>query len=311
MKYKDYYSVLGLPHTATPDEVRKAYRAMARKHHPDVDKSPDATRRFQEISEAHEVLSDPEQRARFDQLGTRWRDGDEIEPPAGDASAPRWRNAHRAADMDGFSDFFRTFFAADGGRFDFSGIVDEGLPIHEPFTALHVRVGPETLVRGGESRVEFEVGGEGRFAGVLRIPPATAPETELLLSAEPAARSGRARKDVRARTFRAHIELELPGGLEREHDDLVTRLDVAPHEAALGARVSMALPGGGSADLSIPACSSSGRRLRLRGQGIPREDGGRGDLLVELRIVLPRELSPDERRLYGELARAPRAAPRA
>lgn len=314
MKYKDYYAVLGLARGATADEVRKAYRSMARKHHPDVDKSPDATKRFQEIAEAYEVLSDPAQRARYDRLGARWRDGDEIEPPAGDAGFARSRRAHDGAPFEGFSDFFRAFFDAEGTRFDFSGIVDEGLPSEAPFTTLHARVAPETLVRGGDVRVEFELGGEGRFTGVLHVPAGTPPDAVLALEAEAKGarvEGARARRsNARARTFRVRLDVELGTGVARDGDDLVTRLDVAAHEAALGARVPLALPGGGTAELAVPAGSSSGRRLRLRGQGLPREDGARGDLLVELSIVLPKELSADERRAWSELARVTRFAPR-
>jgi len=123
--------------------------------------------RFQEIAEAYEVLSDPAQRARYDRLGARWRDGDEIEPPAGDAGFARSRRAHDGAPFEGFSDFFRAFFDAEGARFDFSGIVDEGLPSEAPFTTLHARVAPETLVRGGDVRVESTEGVGSVFTLVL------------------------------------------------------------------------------------------------------------------------------------------------
>ena len=307
MKYKDYYAILGIPRAASADEVRKAYRSKAREQHPDLDRRPGATGRFQELAEAYAVLRDPEQRARYDRLGARWRDGDEIDAASAGASgtAPRWPGAR--PETEHFSDFFRAFFGGDRGNFDFAGVVDEGLPEFERPMEVALPVDVALLVRGGEQAIEVELPGAGRASGVLRIPPSTPPET--VLRVEVGVPGRRLRGGTR-RALHVRLEPELSAGVAREGDDLVTELRVAPHEAALGARVPLSLPGGGTADVRVPEASSSATRLRLRGQGLPKQRGGRGDLLAELRIVLPPRLSSEERRLWGELARASRFAPR-
>jgi curved DNA-binding protein len=216
LSFKDYYAILGIARDAKPEAIQRAYRMLARKHHPDVDKSAGATKRFQELQEAYEVLKDPAKRARYDQLGANWKDGQSFTPPEG---------SFEFEDIEGFSDFFASLFGARGAR-----------------------------------------------AG-----------------------------------NRAQFERE-----ESQGDyDLHARLDIAPWEAALGAKVPFRHFDGSEVSLSIPAGSASGRELRLRGLGRPRRAGSRGDLYVELRIVVPEARDEAQRKLWQELARVSRFDPRA
>lgn len=236
VSFKDYYAVLGVARDATPEAIRRAYRMLARKHHPDVDKTPGATQRFQELQEAYEVLEDPQKRARYDQLGANWKEGQAFTPPPGFEGrfGQRARGGAREfefQDLSGFSEFFAALFGD--------------------------------------------------------------------LGAQQASRGHR----------RVHVEPDL----DELHDDLDlhARLDIAPWEAALGGKVPFRHVDGSEVLLTIPAGSSSGRELRLRGLGRPRRDGRRGDLYVELRIVVPEARDETQRRLWQELARAARFDPRA
>lgn len=239
VSFKDYYAVLGVPRDAAPEAIQRAYRMLARKHHPDVDKSAGATKRFQELQEAYEVLKDPEKRARYDQLGANWKEGEAFTPPPGFEGMFGRRTRGGAQefefqDLSGFSEFFASLFGDLGAQ-----------------------------------------------------------------HASRASRGGR----------RVHVEPdrdELAGDL-----DLHARLDIAPWDAALGGKVPFRHVDGSEVLLTIPAGSSSGRELRLRGLGRPRRDGRRGDLYVELRIVVHQAHDEAERRLWRELAQRARSQPRA
>ncbi len=310
VRYQDYYAVLGLPRTASQDEVRKAYRKLARQKHPDVDKTEGATQRFQQITEAYEVLKDPETRQRYDTLGANWKEGQTFTPPPGwtASSGPRGAGGH--PDMGGFSSFFESLFGGGGGFGGFQGF-DEDLNQR----GRRARAAQERVARDVEAElaVPFEIalrGGRRAFtiddgSGAAReievgIPANSITGSVLRLRGQGArSPSGGTNGDLLLRLL-----VETPLGFTAdESSDLHATLRVSPSDAVLGARLPVRTPDGGEGTVTLPPGSSSGRVLRLRGQGLPRAGGARGDLLLEVAIVVPERPTEAERRAYEALAR--------
>jgi DnaJ-class molecular chaperone len=298
LKFRDYYEVLGVPRTASADEIKKAYRKLARKHHPDVnptDKTADG--RFKELNEANAVLSDPAKRARYDQLGENWKAGTDFTPP------PGWQGARPDARSGGeqrFSDFFEGFFGGRSGATSFSmagGDVEAEIGLS--LEAAHGG-GRHTLkLRGPDGPVEIEVtipagSREGtiiRLAGQGEPGIGKGPPGDLLLHVR----------------LERHAVFQVVGS-----DDIQAELPVAPWEAALGARVRVpTLEGSAEIEMKIPPGSQAGQRLRLRGEGLNRRGGGRGDEYLRLHIVNPPHLNETEKELYARLAAASRFDARA
>lgn len=312
MKFQDYYSVLGVPRTATPEEIQRAYRKLARQKHPDVDKTPGATERFKQITEANEVLKDPKTRARYDQLGEHWKEGQEFTPPpewgAAAGARARSRGASTQADFDGFSSFFESLFGdRAGSAFDFHVDGEEGPRRSSRGRARRgasieaaLAITLEEALRGATKT--FQLGSddpdEVPRTIEVKIPAGTAPGTTMRLRGQGSPGS------AGPGDLLLHIEIAEDSRFAIDGDDLATKLAIPPDEAALGARVAVPLAGGGEAQVTVPPGSSSGKRLRLRGQGLPKRDGTRGDLFVEISIVVPEKLSDAERAAYQALAAA-------
>ena len=304
MKFKDYYDVLGVSRSASPEEIQKAYRKLARKFHPDINKTKEAEDRFKEINEANEVLSDPEKRKKYDTLGANWKAGQEFKPP------PGWQgNAgfdFNGGGMNGFSDFFEAFFS--GGGSPYGGSAGFGGPGFGGAGA-RMRRGPEPVEAEFEISIEDAVNGatkqiqlrdaSGKVRSLtVKIPAGTTEGTTMKLSGR------RDEGDVYLKDrFASHPRYSVA-----DHD-LIVRLPVTPWEAALGAKVEVQLPDG-SIKLAIPSGSQSGGKLRVRGRGLPRKSGTRGDLLAEIKVVVPTELSQSEREIYEKLASVSRFNPR-
>lgn len=315
MEYRDYYATLGVPRTASQAEIKKAFRALARAHHPDV-AGADATgaeQRFKEINEAYDVLGDPEKRTRYDQLGASWdqvrQGGAGGGPSAGAGGFPggvRFEYRGNPEDLAGFSDFFRAFFAGDpsggesaaGGRGRsrrrFGGLGDLGDRFggasgsgRSPAMTGEVEVGLEevaagasTLVQAGDRRLEVTIPAGIEDGKKIRLPGRDG-EPEILLT-------------VRVRPHHR---------FERQGADLALELPITLAEALLGAQVPVGTLSGKTLMLTVPAGTQPGRTFRLRGQGLPRfRAEGRGDLLVRTRVVLPGPLDPEGERLARELA---------
>ena len=300
--FRDYYEALGVPRGASDEEIRSAYRKLARKYHPDVNKEPDADDRFKEISEAYEVLRDPGKREKYDRLGANWKAGEDVSGASGFGRGGG--DGFRDVRMDfgdgaGFSDFFESFFG--GRRAGSPGAGFEGFSMRGGDHEATLEVSLEEAARGGKRRIsladgrDFEVeipagvrdGQKIRLAGQGGEGPAGGPAGDLYLRVR----------------IRPHPRFRL------ERDDLVVDLPVAPWEAALGATVGVPTLDG-TAKVKVPAGSSSGRRLRLRGEGMPGRGGRRGDLFANLRIVVPKRLEKRERELFEELARVSSFDPR-
>ena len=316
VKFQDYYETLGVSRTASDADIKKAYRKLAQKYHPDVSKERDAETRFKQINEAYEVLGDPEKRKRYDQLGRNWKAGQDFTPP------PGWENVHFEfhgspgagqsfdfEDMGGFSDFFETLFGGHmggagrgsrrrGGAEAFYG----SMPGQDQEAELTISL--EDAYHGARKSIMLEAGGQRKQYDV-RIPPGTTSGSRIRLAGQGSpGRGGAASGDL---YLQVHIA---PHPVYRvQGHDLEMDLSIAPWEAALGAKVKLSTLAG-QVSINLPPRTQSGQHLRLRGKGLPRRQGEAGDLIVVTRIVVPEHLTARERELFEQLGRESSFKPR-
>lgn len=320
MEYRDYYETLGVTRDASKDEIQKAYRKLARKFHPDVNKAEDAESRFKEINEAYEVLKDPEKRAKYDQFGSAWKQAQASgSPPPGFEDAfsafgfggggrGRTGGFRTAGGDSGFSSFFEMLFGSEGPtgttwswRGNPSGF-DQPQPAGDEEASLSLTL--EEAARGGERQLTLSDGSGSQRTLKVRIPPGVRDGQRIRLTGQAGQRGGGPRGDL---YLRVHL---LPHPVFRLEDGrLLTSLAITPWEAALGTEADVPTLDG-SVRIKIPPHSSSGRKIRLRHKGFPRAKGKAGDLIAELRIVVPQELSEAEERLFRELAESSTFDPR-
>ena len=333
MKFQDYYKTLGLSRTASQEEIQKAYRKLARKYHPDVNKSQEAEEKFKAINEAHEVLKDPEKRSKYDTLGPNWQAGQDFRPP------PGWENFTSRAGWPGGG---RTTFHFRGGpgSFDFSGFGSSGFS--DFFDALFGqnfdagtsrgpqgnsrqtrRNAPKAGMSGGPSargkdhEVDITISleeayrgtsktltlqqGEGNGAGRakrydVKIPPGVTEGARIRLAGQGGAGQGLGDNgDVFLRVHFAPHERFTPQG-----HDLSVEVPVSPWEAALGTKVEISTLDG-RIKLTIPPGTQGGQKFRSRGKGLPRKGREPGDLYTIVRITIPTTLTPREKALFEEL----------
>jgi curved DNA-binding protein len=305
MQFKDYYQTLGVSRDAGADEIKKAFRRLARKYHPDVSKEADAEQRMREVNEAYAVLSDPEKRAAYDQLGQGYQTGQDFRPPpdwdAGFEFSGRGFSPHEAAD---FSDFFAELFGHMGGRQ--AGFGTRGGPYQARGEDHHAKVllDLEDAFSGATRQINLQVPAMDAQGRVLlntrtlnvKIPRGVKEGQIIRLAGQGAAGAGTATAgDLLLEVhFKPHPRLRPDGR------DLHLSLPVAPWEAALGAIIAVDLPGA-SVKVRIPEGAQSGRQLRVRGKGIPGKPPG--DLLLDIQVVLPPADSPKARQLYETMAR--------
>jgi curved DNA-binding protein len=313
VKFRDYYEILGVARAAKEEEIKKAYRKLARKYHPDLNpNNKQSEEKFKEVQEAYEVLSDTEKRQKYDQLGANWKNGADFTPPPNWGTGGGFEGTINIDDLFGrgaggrrstFSDFFETLFGGMGG------------------------MGP----------AEAEMGRRGRTAG--RPSRGTESETELSLPLEDMHRGTLRKLTVRLGTAEKTIDIRIPPGAREDSriripaggpdggdlyvrlrqqphsrftvkgDDTEVEVPITPWEAALGATVPVPTLDG-TAEVRVPPGVASGQRLRLRGQGLNMRDGGRGDHFARLKIVLPKELTDAEKRLFQELSKVSKFRPR-
>jgi curved DNA-binding protein len=279
MQYKDYYEVLGVPRGAEADEVKRAYRKLARKYHPDVSKEKNAENKFKELQEAYEVLRDPEKRAAYDQLGRDYRPGQQFRPPPDWSQRFGHGDSQRFSDLNGFSDFFSSLFggAAGGGA--------GGGPAPDA-DAGHLDVSVEEAFAGTKRRVMLNEGGRSRSVDV-QIPAGVSEGQSLRI----AGTGGRSSLIFRIRV-RPHALYALQGR------DVQIELPLAPWEAALGAKVAVPTLGG-TVELTVPAGAQSGQKLRLRGRGFPGTPNG--DQIVSIKLVTPAAQSAQAKEAYERM----------
>jgi len=293
--FVDYYSVLGVDRNASYEDIRRAYRKLARKYHPDISKEEGAEERFKQISEAYEVLRDPEKRERYDRLGQNWRGGEQV-PPQGFNGFGRGPSSYRDVRVDSgggfgessFSDFFESLFGAQNRRWSRS----QGFSTQGSDTEAVLELSLEEAARGGRRKITID----GRTLDV-NVLPGVADGQRIRLAGQGApGTQGGPSGDLFLR-----VRLKSHPRFRAEGRDLHTDLPVTPWEGALGANVTIETLAG-RANLRVPAGSSSGRRLRLRGQGMPNQNGPPGDLYATVMIHVPRRPSDQERELFERLA---------
>ena len=291
MEYKDYYKVLGVPRTASADDIKRAYRKLAREFHPDRNKAKGAEERFKEINEANEVLSDAQKRAAYDKLGANWRAGENFTPPPGwdfnfgnagfGRGAGRGRSAGAGAgagDFGGFSDFFSTLFGS-------------GFEAHEDFEPpareqkLKLTISIEDSYNGTSRKVTV-----GARTLNVRIPKGITAGQSIRLSGQ-SARGGDLLMEIE---FAPHDVFSADGR------DVHVTVPIAPWEAALGHKVPVPTLGG-TVELTVPAGSQSGKKLRLKGRGLPGTPPG--DQLVTLSVVTPPVRNDVDREFYEDMAK--------
>jgi len=315
VEFKDYYQVLGVPRDATAEQIKKAFRRLARKYHPDVSKEPDAAARMSEVNEAHTVLSDPEKRAAYDAIGQGRRQGEAFTPP------PDWdagfefsgRGFDGGADAGDFSDFFAELFgraggrgsARPGGRSRPRGFAtDEDLHLRGQDHHAKILLDLEDAWRGATRQIALrmpQLGPDGRVRVgertlEVRIPAGVKPGQMIRLAGQGGAGHGGAPAgDLFLEVhFHPHPRYRLDGST------LVAELPVAPWEAALGAVVPVQLPDGSTLKVRVPADAQGGRTLRVPGKGLPGANPG--DLELVVRVILPSAWDPRARKLYEQMA---------
>jgi curved DNA-binding protein len=285
LEFKDYYSIMGVARDATQDEIKRAYRKLARKYHPDVSKEKDAEQRFKEVGEAYEVLGDAEKRAAYDQLGANWRAGQDFRPPPDwDAGFEFSGGGFTGADAGHFSDFFESLFGrgfgggAPGGQFHAHGQDRHAkilIDLEDAYTGatrtISLRV-PEVDAHGRVVTRDHKLN--------VTIPKGIRAGQHLRLAGQGGVGMGQAKAGD------LFLEIEFaPHRLYRVEDrDVYLDVPVAPWEAALGASIRVPTPAG-AVDLKVPAGSASGSKLRLKGRGVPASTPG--DFYVVLQLVTP------------------------
>lgn len=310
MEFKDYYTVMGVKRDATQDEIKRAYRKLARRYHPDVSKEADAEQKFKDLGEAYEVLKDPEKRAAYDQLGANWQAGQEFRPP------PDWNAGFEFSgggftdrDASAYSDFFESLFGRGFGR---AG--SRQTHFHSRGDDHHARVliDVEDAFNGTTRTITLhvpEVDARGRVRTRerrlnIKIPLGTREGQQIRLAGQGAPGIGGAGAgDLYLEVaFKPHPLYRVVG------KDLYLDLPIAPWEAALGATVKVPTPRS-IVDLKIPPGSVSGRKLRLKGRGIPARSPG--DFYVVLQVVVPPADNAQAKALYREMEQKLAFNPRA
>jgi curved DNA-binding protein len=313
MRYKDYYSVMGVARDAPQDEIKRAYRKLARKYHPDVSSEPDAETRFKELGEAYEVLKDPEKRAAYDRLGADWKAGQDFRPP------PDWNEGFEfhggeftGAASENFSDFFDSLFGRDVPGGGFARSARSSFHARGEDTYARILIDLEDAYNGKTRAVTLEhteIDPNGRPSAKkrtlnVRIPKGVRQGQHIRLAAQGSPGLGKGEPgDLYLEVeFRPHRYYRVEG------KDVFIDLPVAPWEAALGATVKVTTPSG-KVDLRIPPNSANGRKLRLKDRGIPAKQPG--DLFVVLNLALPGADDEAAKAAYAEFASAFDFNPRA
>lgn len=302
MQYKDYYQVLGVSRSAGQDEIKRAYRKLARKYHPDVSKEAGAEDKFKEVSEAYEVLKDPEKRAAYDQLGSNWKAGQDFRPPPNwDANFEFSGGGFTQGDASAFSDFFEQMFG--GARDDFNFGRNEFRQAPRDHHAKIV-IDIEDSIKGSSRTITLQrpqLDSQGKVINKphtleVKIPRGICAGQQIRLKNQGADGSGGRKGDLYLEvSFRPHPLYRVDGR------DLEMDLPITPWEAALGTTVRVPTPDG-EVDLKIPAGSTTDQRLRLRGRGIPASSSNSaGNLTAILKIVTPPASTEKHKALYQKM----------
>ena len=325
MDFKDYYTTLGISKTATDKEIKQAFRKLARKYHPDVnpgDKGAEA--KFKEVNEANEVLSDPQKRKKYDELGANWRAYENVPPGAnpyggGSPFGGQWSTSggtggfrtmteEEMSDMFGgaggdspFSDFFKTFFGGMGGGEESTGArggrarprARKGQDVEHPF-----ELDLEDAIRGSVQRLQLRHDGHARTVEV-RIPAGVTDGSRVRVAGE----GGRGSGSAPSGDLYLRVQLKPHPVFDVKGRDVYTRARVPVPIAVLGGEVDVVTPESKTLRLKLPAGTQSGQRFRLRGHGLPGvgKPDDRGDLYANVEVEIPKSLSEEERKHYEAL----------
>jgi len=311
VQFRDYYETLGVSKSATTDEIRSAFRKLARKYHPDVAKDKKAAEeKFKEINEAYEVLSDPEKRQKYDQLGQNWNQPGGFQPP------PQWGGAqpgggfYRYGREDGgvefefngtgFSDFFEAFFGGGRGQSAFGGFGQRAAGAERGSDVeADIMVPLEEVLQGSKRTVSLRRAGSNKVETYqVKIPRGVREGQRIRLAGqgEPGERGGKSGDlFLRVRLAR-HPDFTVEGS------DLIHEVKIAPWQAVLGAELTVPTLEG-NVRLKIPPGTQPGQRFRLRERGLPTSSGKRGDLYVEVQLAIPRKVTEKEKEIWSELAK--------
>jgi DnaJ-class molecular chaperone len=322
--FKDYYTTLGVSKTATDKEIKQAFRKLARKYHPDVnpgDKAAEA--KFKEVNEANEVLSDPEKRKKYDELGANWRAYENVPPGAhahggspfggqwstgGAGGGFRTMSEEEVAEMFGgdggdspFSDFFKTFFGGMGGAEESTGArggrarprARKGQDVEHPF-----ELDLEDAIRGSVQRLQLRHDGHARTVEV-RIPAGVTDGSRVRVAGE----GGRGTGSAPSGDLYLRVQLKPHPVFDVKGRDVYTRARVAVPVAVLGGEIDVTTPESKTLRLKLPPGTQSGQRFRLRGHGLPNvgKPDDRGDLYANVEVDIPKSLSEEERKHYEAL----------
>jgi curved DNA-binding protein len=332
VKFKDYYEVLGVKRDASEAQIRQAYRKLARKFHPDVNPGDKvAEDRFKELNEANEVLSDPEKRKRYDQLGANWKDGADFTPP------PGWGRVNVEFDDlgsmfggGGFSDFFETLFGGARGAGQATR-QERARSARGQDAEAEMEISLQDAHRGGRHRITLQTtrpcptcGGTGTSAGAVCSTcggsgHVLSPKT-IDVNIPPAAREGSVIKvkqhgqagfgGAEAGDLYIRLKIKPDPNFVVSGDDITAEVPISPWEAVLGAAIEVATIDG-KAEVKVPAGAQGGQRLRLKGQGLNKRAGGRGDQYVKLKVVVPTHPTDKEKKLFEDLSASSHFQPRA
>jgi len=302
VKFRDYYETLGVSRTASEEEIKKAYRKLARKYHPDLNpNNKQSEERFKEVQEAYDVLGDKDKRTKYDQLGQNWKGGSDFTPP------PNWQTDFDPSEFfgrgqqsggfgrqspGGFSDFFEMLFGGrNAGAQTSRGAGDDAeTELTLPLIDMHRGTTRTLTVHFGRTQKTIDV----------RIPPGARHDSRIRIPG-----GGPSGGDLYIR-----LKQDPDSIFKVKGDDTEVEVDISPWEAALGAAIKVPTLDG-RADIRVPPAVTAGQKLRLRGQGLNIRGGGRGDHFVKLRIAVPKKLTPEEKRLFEELQRVSEFNPRA
>lgn len=289
MQYKDYYKILGVSREASTDEIRKAYRKLAKQYHPDINKEPGAEDKYKEINEAYEVLKDPDKREKYDTLGMNWQQGQDFTPPPGWGSN---NGGYQHVEFGGnFSDFFQTLFGGGfgdmfgGGSGNFGGSSGWHNPVSRDSEA-GITISLEEAYRGGRFSISL-----GSRKLNVNIPKGITEGTKLTLRG----------KSERGGDLHLTIHISPHSVYELSGFDLTREVKVPVYDAVLGKDLTVETLAG-EVTVKMPPGIQDGQKLRLRGKGMPKRDGTFGDFFVKVRIEIPRHINEKQKELWQKLS---------
>jgi curved DNA-binding protein len=288
MEYKDYYQILGVARDVSKEDLKKAYRKLARKYHPDVSKETDAEAKFKELGEAYEVLKDPEKRAQYDQFGSNYKNGQSFTPP------PGWgqQGGRRGGGFDGnsnFSSFFDSMFGGGGAAGGRENFYAKGEDVNAKIT-----ISLEDAFNGAKKTIRRPSGSTETGTLNVKIPAGITSGKKIRLSGQ-----GRAGMGGSAGDLLLEISIATHSHYRLDGSNVILDLPIAPWEAALGAKVTVPTLAG-KINLTIPAGAKSGQKMRLKGRGLPGKEVG--DQIINLQIMTPAADSDKATKFYQQMA---------